>query len=169
MDRNTISGECCQKCGKILDGGGPYCSQCQIELAEENIDESEEEISEPLPQDKKKRVLAVQLAILLIFVAVIVYRAPAFMEALGREQPIRMGTYKTDEQADLCISNLWKISRMLEEGNLPDKSIVCPASGKPYKVTRSPADTVVVCPNPELHTLKELRVSRVHPCPEVKK
>lgn len=169
MDKNAGLEGYCKKCGKVLDGDELYCSQCQIELAEENIDDTEEEIIEPSSQSSEKRRLAVQLAILLIFMAVIIFRAPAFMEAFEKEQPIRQGTYRTDAQADQCISNLWRISRMLEDGNIPDSSIVCPVSGKPYEAIQNQGDTVVICPNPGLHDLRELRVSRVHPCPEVKR
>ena len=168
MESNTGEGYCL-KCGRALEGEEAYCSQCQIELAEENIEETEEELIEPSPRDSKKRRTVIQLAIMLVFIAVIIFRAPSFMEAFEKEQPIRQGTYETDEQADLCISNLWKISRMLEDGKMPDDSLTCPVSGMPYKVTKNPVETMVTCPNPGLHNLKELRVSSVHPCPEVKR
>lgn len=162
----------CRKCGKALnESDEAYCSQCQVEIAEENIDDPREEVLEELSSGEKResRVkLAVLIVVLLVAVGVIIYRIPAFTAALEDDQPIRKGTYETDAGTDRCISNLWVISKMLGDGDLPDSSIVCPESGKPYTVVEDAVNTTVFCPNPREHGLMEIRVSKMFPCPEVK-
>ena len=169
MDENTGSPGICRKCGKVVNNDEPYCTQCQVELAEENIADVEEDTIEAGPPEEKKGRRALLLVILLILIGTIIYQAPSFFAAFKEKQPIRQGTYDTDAQTDLCITNLWRISRMLEEGTLPDNNMVCPESGMTYIVTKDSKDIVVRCPNPGKHGLSELRVSKRYPCPEVKK
>lgn len=157
----------CLKCGKILESRDDYCEHCQVELAEEHIADSEEETETSPPVDERKKKI-LQSAILLVLLGIIIFRIPAIISSFEHKQPVRTGTYETDAGADLCISTLWQISRMLEEGSLPDSSIVCPVSGKPYEVIEDSMDITVFCPDPGQHGLAELRVSRLLPCPEVK-
>ena len=168
MDENSGTAGFCKKCGKVLNSDDLYCGQCQVELAEEDIDDIEEEIVEENSPGRSRRKRAVQLVILAVLIGVIILQAPKFFAAFDEPQPIRKGTYETDAQTDLCISNLWQISRMLEEGTLPDSNIACPESGKPYIVIEDSVNTTVLCPNPQQHGLMEIRVSKLYPCPEVK-
>ena len=163
---SNVSGTC-RKCGKILKSRDDYCAHCQVELAEEHIADSDKETEPSRPADERKKKI-LQAAILLVLLGIIIFRIPAIISAFEHKQPVRTGTYETDAGADLCISTLWQISRMLEEGRLPDSSIVCPISGKPYLVIEDATDITVFCPDPGQHGLQELRVSRVFPCPEVK-
>ena len=76
------------------------------------------------------------------------FSLPALKDALQPGQPIRSGTYETDEDTDLCIKNLW----MLAGGRASVNTAVCPASGLKYKAESGG----FYCPDPEKHGLKEL-------------
>ena len=107
--------------------------------------------------------------ILLACISIIAVQAPKLICAFKGEKPIRYGTYSTDARTDQCINNLWHISKLLQEGKLPGKDILCPMSKKPYVVTTIEEDVAVCCPNPELHRLKEIRVTKKNPIAEVRK
>lgn len=162
----------CKRCGKPFskdeqgaDSEQLYCSRCMIELAEQYVPE-EVEISK-LKRIRKSRVGMTLLWItLFICISIIAIQAPKLISALTKEEkPIRYGTYSTDAQTDQCINNLWHISKLLQQGKLPGKDIVCPVSKNPYVVTTIEGDVVVRCANPELHGLKGIRVSEKGPVP----
>jgi hypothetical protein len=171
MADETMSNTVCKECGKTLspdEHGAEYCSSCMIERAEEFVPEAQER--PPIKREKKSRTwLVVQLIIILIGVAVMVLQTPRLIAALKEGQPLRQGTYATDAQTDQCIKNLWHISKLLQEGQLHTNGIVCPVSNKPYKIRDTGEDIVVRCPNPELHGLKQIQVSKKHPVPELSK
>ena len=168
MDKEASPTGRCKKCGKIVDSDQLYCSQCIIELAEENITEPAEDTQKPpRPARSRKKVVA-QWIVLLVCVVIIAFQMPKLFAAFKEDQPIRHGTYETDAQTDQCINNLWHISRLLQDGNLPGNDIVCPASGKPYVIIKAGEDTVARCPNPGLHGFSEISASMLSPCPEVK-
>ena len=105
---------------------------------------------------------------LFICISIIAIQAPKLISAFTKtEKPIRYGTYSTDAGTDQCINNLWRISKVLQEGKLPGKDVVCPVSKKPYVIDTKGGDIVVRCTNPELHGLKEVRVSKRSPRPEI--
>jgi len=165
-------GAICKKCGKSFTKGEQtadneqlYCSSCMIELAEQYVPE-EVEISKS-KRIRKSRVGVVLLWIILcVCILIIAIQAPKLISALTKEEkPIRYGTYSTDAQTDQCINNLWHISKLLQQGKLPGKDIVCPVSKKPYVVTTIEGDTVVRCANPRFHGFKEIRVSENDPMP----
>ena len=163
----------CKSCGTALRGDeGLYCSQCQIARDEEAMDEMqaarEEEDIQAVPEyDRGRAGLILKIVVLIACAAVITFQLPRVMTAMEDEQPIRKGTYETDSVTDECIKNLWEASRMLQEGKLPDGSLVCPLSGEPYTVIDDANNPTVVCPNPGEHGLVQLRVSRMFPRPEV--
>ena len=161
----------CKGCGKQFgadEHGAEYCDSCMIERAEQYVPEAPER-----PQIKRERKsrawLVVQLTIIAIGVAVMALQTPRLIAALKEGQPLRYGTYATDEQADQCIKNLWQISRMLQDGTAPPSDMVCPVSTKPYNIRDTGEDVVVRCPNPELHGLKQIQVSKKHPVPKLSK
>jgi hypothetical protein len=164
---NTV----CKGCGRTLgadEQGAEYCNSCIIERAEEYVPEAQERPQ--IKREKKSRTwLVVQLIIILIGVAVMALQTPRLIAALKEGQPLRQGTYATDEQTDQCVKNLWHISRMLQDGKTPPPDMVCPVSNKPYDIRDTGEDIVVRCPNPELHGLKHIQVSKKHPVPEVSK
>ncbi len=161
----------CKQCGKQLDAdekGAQYCSTCMIEQAEDYVPEALERL--PIKRQKKRRTwLVVQLAIILAAVVIMALQIPRLISAVKGERPLRQGTYATDEQADQCIANLWHIARLVQEGKVPGKDIVCPISKRPYEIKTMGADVRVSCPNPGLHGLKAVQVSKRRPVPEVSK
>ena len=165
--QNTV----CKGCGKTLNPDEQdveYCSRCMIERAEEYVPEAQER---PLiKREKKSRTrLIVQLIIILIGIAVMAFQAPRLVVAFKEGQPLRQGTYATDDETDQCIKNLWHISRMLQDGKKPPSEIVCPVSNKPYEIKDTGENIVVRCPNPELHGLKQIQASKKHPVPQLSK
>jgi len=129
----------CKRCGKPFNKGEQgadseqvYCSRCKVELAEQYVPETSD--MSKLKRIRKSRAGVVLLWIVLcVCISIIAIRAPKLISAFKKEgKPIRYGTYSTDAQTDLCIKNLWQISKMLIEGKLPEKDIVCPVSKKPY-------------------------------------
>jgi hypothetical protein len=171
MADETMNKAVCKGCGRTLGADeldAEYCSKCMIERAEEYVPEAQEK---PLiKREKKSRTwLVVQLIIILIGVAVIALQTPRLVAALKEGQPLRQGTYATDEQTDQCIKNIWHISRMLQDGKTPPPDMVCPVSNKPYEITDTDEDIVVRCPNPKLHGVKYIQVSKKNPVPEISK
>jgi ribosomal protein S27AE len=171
MTDKTKIDDMCKKCGKQFSADekdGQYCSRCMIEQAEEYVPEAPER--PPIRRQQKSRTwLVVQLAIILAAVVIMASQIPRFISAVKGERPLRQGTYSTDTQTDQCIANLWRIARLIQEGKVPDKDIVCPLSKKPYVIKDTAKDVVVSCPNPELHGFKEIRVSKRRPIPEISK
>jgi len=155
----------CNRCGKPFNKGEQgadsdqlYCSRCMIELAEQYVPE-EVEISN-LKRIRKNRVWVTLLWIIVfVCISIIAIQVPKLISAFKGEKPIRYGTYSTDAQTDQCIKNLWHISKLLQEGKLPGKDLVCPVNKKPYVMTNIEGDVVVRCANPEFHGFKEIRVS----------
>ncbi|MCD4676861.1 MAG: hypothetical protein K8S18_12840 [Desulfobacula sp.] len=169
MNNEATSAGICKNCKKPVNEEQTYCSQCIIELAEEQISVEEEEAL-VLKQPKKTRLkMVISCLFVLICIIIIVIQTPKIISAVKEDKPVRNGTYETDIQTDECIKNLWQISKLLQERKLPGKTIVCPASKKIYVVTRTGNNRVVSCPDPELHGLKTIRVSKASPCPEIRK
>jgi hypothetical protein len=171
MTDKTKTSTICKKCGKQLDAdekGAQYCSRCMIEQAEDYVPEALER--PPIKRAKKNRAwLIAQVAIILVAVVIMALQAPRLISAVKGERPLRQGTYATDAQADQCIKNLWHIARLIQEGKVPGKDIVCPISKKPYVIRDTGKDVVVSCPNPELHGFKTMQISKRRPVPEVSK
>ncbi len=165
----------CKKCEKPFkkseegsDDEASLCPRCVIELAEQQIAE-EVKIPESRRIGLRKAWAVLRLIILVASICITGIQAPNLGSAISKQKPIRNGVYKTDGKADKCIKNLWHISSLLQEGRLPEKNIVCPLSKKPYVIRDLGGDIVVVCPNPELHGFKEIRVAKSSPCPKVTK
>ena len=99
---------------------------------------------------KKKSVLAIQAAIILAAIVVVMIQVPVITESLQAEQPVRIGTYETNSSTDQCIEILWKTAKGLQGGALPGPDSVCPASNKPLVVSEENGDLIVRVPDPEL-------------------
>ena len=167
----------CDECA-IPEGDKSFiCSRCAamkaardaVEGIDQRLEEKEGKKQEQeLRKKRKSKIWAVsQLVIIAACIAIIAIQVPRLMSTFEEEKPIRYGTYSTDSRTDQCIKNLWHISKLLQEGKLPGKDIVCPASQKPYVVTEIEGDVVVRSPNPQLYGFKEIRVSKNKPAPEV--
>jgi hypothetical protein len=175
----------CSSCGRALcsecalsEGGQTYiCSRCAtLSAAQDTVDgidrrlEQKEERRQVEDEKKKKkstRYRVFQWVIIFVCIGVIATQIPRIISAFEEDKPLRQGTYSTDEKTDLCIKNLWRISRSLQEGKLPGKDMVCPETGKRYKVSEEMGDIIVRCPNPEEHGFLEIRVSLWEPAPEL--
>jgi hypothetical protein len=68
---------------------------------------------------------------------------------------------------DLCVSNLWAASALIQQNRWPSDALRCPATKSPYATQEADGDLTVACPNPGSHGLRALRVSRKHPTPEL--
>ncbi len=180
-DASTSCSSCndalCSACATTSDGkGGFLCNRCFALKAVQDISddtlkrEVKKELQETKKEKKKKWRYALQWVIVCICMGIIAYQTSAVLSAIEKtEKPIRRGTYATDQVADRCIHNLWAISSLLQQGQMPDGSITCPASGVPYHPEEKENNVVVRCPNPDKHGFSELRVDKQDPIPEVKK
>ena len=170
----------CDQCA-IIEVGKPFiCSRCAaIKAAQDmvqGIDQRLEEIEEKIQiqEAKKKRKsrvwLAFQWIIILACISVIAIQVPKIISGFTKEEkPIRYGTYSTDAQTDQCIRNLWHISKLLQEEELPGEEITCPTSKRPYVIINMEGNIVIGCPNPKKHGFKEIRISKKDPIPELRK
>jgi hypothetical protein len=100
-------------------------------------------------------------------VAVIAWRAPSVYSSTRPRPPLRIGVQNTNRRADQCIANLWVASGKLPADDAAE-GLTCPASARPYSVTKRGAEVVVSCPTPERHGLQSLSVNSMTLVPEVK-
>jgi len=106
--------------------------------------------------------------LLVASIVIIIFQAPNLMTVINKgNKPLRHGTLETDKRTDACLQILWKVSALLQQGRLPDKTLLCPASQKPFMVTEIAGDIIVSSPNPELYGFKAMRVSKKNPVPEL--
>jgi hypothetical protein len=106
-----------------------------------------------------------------VSVAVIVVQIPMLRASSAPKPSIRVGSYPTDQAADVCIDQLWQFSSLIREG-LPESAlkklpITEPITNKSYVVHAVGREIVVECPNPSLHGVARIRVSGNAPIPEV--
>jgi hypothetical protein len=165
----------CRKCGGLLlispdrpAGEAAYCPACKIAQAEKAIPDKTG--IAPLRTREAARLWAIgRWLVLLLCIAAIAIQAPGIMAALQPKQPLRSGPNTTDRLTDGCIANLWKIAGMFQDHRYPGTEIVCPATKKPYTVISAGGNTIVRCPSPEAHGVKEIAASLKCPRPELKK
>ncbi|MFC1857567.1 hypothetical protein ACFL9U_06000 [Thermodesulfobacteriota bacterium] len=139
------------------------------EFKEEETSRQQEKISKAQKKDKiKKRRIIGQWVVLILCIGIILYQAPLLISAVKSDvKPLRQGPYNTDTLTDQCIQNLWRISKLVQEGKLPNDTIVCPASKRPFMVVKTKTDIIVRSPNPELYGFKSIQVSKKKPVPEL--
>ena len=103
----------------------------------------------PRPRACSKAATTAAAIILSAAAAICIYISyPRLKASLQPGQPIRSGTYDTDEETDRCIKNLW----LLAGGRSSTSTAVCPVSELNYIA----AAGGFYCPSPERHGLKEL-------------
>ncbi len=110
-----------------------------------------------------------QCIILIFCISIIATQVPALFSVFKEEKPVEYVPYTSDFKTDQCVDNLWYISKLLQQGELPGKDLVCPMTGESYLVTTAEDDVVVCCPNPDKHGFKKICVSKKNPMPEVVK
>lgn len=167
----------CDECAQSGKSKDVVCSRCvalgAAREASQWTDERTKEIEgkkqeREIRQKRKSKMWVVsQMLIIAVCIVIIATQIPRWISIFEEEKPIRNGTYSTDAKTDLCIKNLWHISKLLQEGKMPGDDIICPASKKPYVVTETEGNVVVSSPNPELYGFKEIRVSKNKPVPEL--
>lgn len=157
----------CRQCGKPVAADQSYCSQCMVERLEEHIPEPVERPVTDIPDSASRVKTVIAIFILLCLITITAFQAPVLISAFKADQPIRKGSDETDAGTDQCVANLWRVARMLQDGQMPGKTLVCPVSGEPYLVIKKGADILARCPNPEIHGVSEIRVSARSPRPEV--
>jgi hypothetical protein len=172
MSSEEKSSAVCKRCGKPVDGtsyrareGKAFCSSCMIELAEQHIPDK----TTAAGRASRKRQLKVlgKWILLVGCSALIIVNSVILVRLLVREKSGRFVPPDISKDATLCLSNLEHVSGCLKEGRLPPDSLLCPLSGEVYHVKVDEGDTVVFCPNPRLHKLRGLQVSKKNPVPEV--
>lgn len=175
-DETTLNAVC-QRCGKTFekdqygaDKEQLRCASCMIEIVEEYALEQEEvsRLKKIRIKIRKNRAWTMLLwVILFISIIVIAIQIPKLISVFEEKRPVRRGTYSTDARTDQCIRNLWRISKLMQEGKLFTKELVCPVSKEPYVIIITATDTVVECPNPEIHGCSKIQVSKKNSIPEV--
>ena len=177
MCNETISSYRCVKCNKqfnkqdlsVIDGKF-YCDQCVVGFADKFIEEKnklEDKELEKTPTRGRRVWRLILLCLVFLCLGINIILISRMMNSLKGDKIIRKGTIETDAKTDQCIENLWRISRILQEGKLQGKDLVCPITKEPYVVKQEKEDIVVCCPNPGRHGFKEIRVSRSLPVPEL--
>lgn len=162
----------CTTCGADLapDESG-LCTTCSIELAEgaatassaATVERNAKSTRDPAKRAARKRLI--ELFVIVVCLAVIAWRVPAFVEAVAPEAPVRIGPYTTSGSCDACVANLWEISTLLTAEKSIPASFMCPSMDVAYVVEKRGDVTVVSCPNPEKHGLSSLSVSDDRPIP----
>lgn len=166
----------CGRCGADIVGviprwrnEKPLCRECSFELEQlaskpgvKNV--SMDDVKEPLTPEEKHRRAIIFGVIVVAFLA-LGLRIYSIAPLLEPPRPLRHGTFETDTNADRCITELWKLSRQLQDGKLPSPIPLCPLSRKTYLIIEGENDIQINCPNPGEHGLKRLSVSRKRPIP----
>lgn len=153
----------CQVCGKPVEKSAAFdmCPAC-LGQTKERYDAPKETKGASAPKKA-----AISLAVVALCAVVIGVRAPAVRQAVDALRPPPPAA---TDPAELCLSNLWHVSSLIQENRWPaDNELMCPLTKMPYKTDRTAdkdPDLVVSCPNPGGHAFKSLRVSRKHPAPE---
>jgi len=167
----------CGRCGAGIVGvipkwrdKKPMCRECAFELEQMALKpggkmvEAKEEKAPLSPEEKNRRIALIGvLAVTILILLVRIYTIAPMFEA---PKPLRQGVKVTDALTDKCIEQLWKLSRNLQDGKLPNILPLCPKSSKQYIVTELTDDTIISCPTPSEHGLAQLIVSLSSPTPK---
>ena len=166
----------CGRCGAGIIGvipkwrdGKPLCRECSFELEQMALKpggkkiEIEEEKAPLTPDEKTRRIALVSL--LAVIVLILLIRIYTIAPMLQPPKPLRQGVAVTDSLTDKCIEQMWRLSKDLQEHNLPNILPICPKSSRQYIVTELTDDTIISCPTPGEHGLAKLTISLNSPIP----
>lgn len=177
MAPETTAGRCrlCQ--APLPEGADPQrslCPRCNALQALDDFAAEQHNQAQRLTAARQRRhewkrwrplLLGATIAACLIVVAI---RMPALSDALqSSDKPMRHGVWDTDARTDACIDLLWDVSARLQQGLALSPLPTCPASGQPFEVRSTADDVIVRSPTPERYGLKEIRVSKRRPIPEL--
>lgn len=153
----------CQVCGKPVEKSSPFdmCPACLGQTKERYDAPKDAAVSAP------QKAAAASILALAVCAVIIALRLPAMRRAVNVLHP---PAPTATDPADLCLSNLWHVSTLIQEHRWPADDMVCPLTKAPYRTTRITAgrheDVEVSCPNPRGHGYRALHVSRDHPAPQ---
>jgi hypothetical protein len=167
----------CRECLITESGNAMFCAKCEAMRASKEVSfdvvrerEDAQARSEEVEQNKKsktKKVRTVQFGIIFIALILGFIQVPKMNSAFQQPAPQRVGDYDTEENVNKCITVLWHVSKKLQNGELPGADLFCTAN-EDFEIDNiSGGDTVVRVAHPELYGFSEMRVSRLHPVPEV--
>ncbi len=102
--------------------------------------------------------------------AIILVQIPSLKAALAPMPSLKTGIEAADAETEACIDTLWAMSAVLREGEsgaaLARLPFVEPVTRAGYTIAvADDGETVVDCPNPSVHGLRQLRVSSSAPVP----
>lgn len=117
------------------------------------------------PVSRVRLPVAVFVILAAVFAAAI--EAGEIAVALKAESPGYRGAQGLDRETEACISNLWKVTVLLQNDARSWPVLRCPSTGQPYNLTHTRGDSTAACPNPAKHGVRDIRVSRSAPVPEV--
>lgn len=164
----------CSNCGELLtetdspkDGELQLCWKCVVEKLDNDYVKEKGRSGLEAGGGKSRTWKIVISGIILLFIFTAILQAPRLTTIFKDDKPIRAGTYSTDRLADQCIKNLWHISSLLQKDKVTFSDYFCPASKKPYVIITTDENMIVSCPNPGLHNLTGLSVSKKSPVPKV--
>jgi hypothetical protein len=107
------------------------------------------------------------LLVLIAGIIIIGLKAGEFIKALEPDRPQYRGAAGLDRETESCISNLWKITRVIQDEDLRWPNVNCPSTSTPYRTEHVLGNSIVSCPNPKKHDVVGIQVSRTSPVPEV--
>ena len=168
----------CRECLFSVDEGLTVCARCKALLASRDTSREIErgrnestlrkEAEKHNKTQRKRRVMAAQIGVVIIALIVAIIQVPRINESLQPPAPLRIGDYETDARIDECIAVLWQVSKKLQKGELPGDELVCSASEKPFVIIKDTEGNMTArVPQPKLYGFSEMRVSTRHPIPEV--
>lgn len=150
----------------------PVCRNCayggSFKRSVKRIEKTED------PAGKKAKVRtpsrirpAIGLLVLISGIIIMGLQAGKLVRAFEPERPHYRGAENLDRDAESCISNLWKITRLIQDGALQWPNLKCPLTGMSYRIVHVKGNSIVSCPNPEKHHVTGIWVSRTSPVPEI--
>ncbi len=168
----------CRECLLGVSDNAMFCARCEALKASQDMgvdvvrerEDAQKKAKEQIRSKKikQKRTRAAQVGIIVVALIIAFIQVPKMNSALQQPAPLRVGDYDTDENVNECITALWHVSKKLQNNELPGTDLFCPVGKKDFEVIESPGgDTIVRVSQPELYGFSEMRVSRLHPVPEV--
>jgi hypothetical protein len=132
--------------------------------------EKQDHLLEKQLSAKEKQKITARYLVIAMSVFTIIISVTLVTKSLPDETVIRKGYYNTNKKTDLCLQNLWVISGRIQKGEKdPAHGLKCPATGAGYLLRHGDDGMAVYCPNPEIHKVSALFVTKGRPVPEVVK
>jgi hypothetical protein len=167
----------CRECLTMESGNAIFCAKCEALKASKEVSfdvarerEDARTRAEELERNKKKKAKNIKIAqfsVIVIAIILAFIQGPKMNSAFQQPAPQRVGDYDTEEDVNKCITVLWHVSKQLQNGELPGADLFCTAGENFEIINTSGEDTIARVARPELYGFSEMRVSRLHPVPEV--